>query len=500
MGLRSEGSKFALSAFGLNLFPSRPEASVVEDVDEIAAYFAARFRKFLETAPEARFALSHGRLLVRRVETTATDVVVGSFREDGSLSGLRPFLDPRFPLEVDAATYAQVIMVVIEAYHHTRRMPEAKRPRRLRRRIQDHVARLALPVPSAVLARCIDRLLSACFVSFEPAPISEEQRCEPPLFRTRRNLGGGMLNVVGRWLRDTESLDLWMQVHHVGSDGAPMQETLSRLEDTWGIKNALTIPRRRIAKPIGPRLVSAPGERAIHCLVAFIDFTPLLHLRSLWKERFAAEFGADVPVSALLIWLLAEQPEFRSRKFAIAVDVPADARHARGVDLIGVLPTVAEESDVHKKLPISFVRSFQNLVDAARERRGATWHAIRNAALLPAWLGAAALRLNPDTSRQTFGRTGLTILRKAKIFVAPMSDTAFDDGFIAIGGMDLEDIDGGSFAAVTIKGEAASITRYPAAIQRAMNAARKRLADELPAVIPSVEVDLHMGDRPRTGK
>jgi hypothetical protein len=62
----------------------------------------------------------------------------------------------------------------------------------------------------------------------------------------------------------------------------------------------------------------------------FIDFSPLFRLRDELKKRFAKGGIETVPLSAVFLWLLAYQPEFKGVKFANAVDVPANETKEAG--------------------------------------------------------------------------------------------------------------------------------------------------------------------------
>src|SRR5438445_12741877 len=104
----------------------------------------------------------------------------------------------------------------------------------------------------------------------------------------------------------------------------------------------------------------------------------------------------------------------------------------------------------------------------ARKRATPTYAAVRALALLPAFVANRLIALDLEHGRRTFGTVGVSILKDARVFTAPMSDFAWNDGFLAIGSLDLPASGGGTVAAVTIKGAADQIRRYPAAIRRAL--------------------------------
>jgi hypothetical protein len=182
------------------------------------------------------------------------------------------------------------------------------------------------------------------------------------------------------------------------------------------------------------------------------------------KTRFIKEGIEAIPVNALLLWCLAHQPEFQGVKFANAVDVPANETNGRGVDLVPICP--ADYFD--QRGFAAYLSDFNQLVLDARNRRSRSYRAMRNLALLPPVLASAALRLNPDAGRSTFGTVGISIVKSAKVVMGTMADQGFDGGFIVIGNMSLPSRNGHTSTAVSIKGEHAAIRSYPMAIRRAI--------------------------------
>jgi hypothetical protein len=79
---------------------------------------------------------------------------------------------------------------------------------------------------------------------------------------------------------------------------------------------------------------------------------------------------------------------------------------------------------------------------------------------------AHAVRANPAALDETFGSLRVTIVRDAKVFVAPMTDLGLGHGFFAIGSTALTAADGSRVTAVSIKGEAGSIAGHDAILRR----------------------------------
>ncbi|HWD18738.1 MAG TPA: hypothetical protein VHB20_05620 [Verrucomicrobiae bacterium] len=409
LGLRSEACKFGLTAFGLRV----PSSDL-----------APRLAEFLRHEPEARWALRHGKHHVERIPWPQPELAVGEFSGD-ELQALTPRAD-----------------AVLAAHRVTRLLPESARGAALLREAG----------PEA------QRLLSAAFLSIEPCPAN---RFQPPDFCARRDLGLGFLNFVARPVNGGRSVDLWLNVHHTASDGAPMQEMLSRLEAAWGCE-PVAYPGDDPRRPphLAPCQVPRAG-RALSLLVDFIDLAGLVQKRRDFNARSRAELGADAPLSSQLIWSLAQQPEFHGRKFSTAIDVPAGQGQPRAVDLIAIRP-----ADFPTQ--IEFSRAYLELVRAARARRTISYKTMRTTAQLHPGLAFRALAANAARTREVFGSVGLSILKDAKVFTAPMADTGFADGFMALGGSNLPTAEGGTVAAFTVKGDAEQIRHYPAALRAAL--------------------------------
>jgi len=445
LGLRSAASKFGLSALGLDLKGCNN-----------ASELAQRLQQFLAAEPEAHWALDHHRHVVERVPYPRPDLLLAEFGVDGSLQRIAPFLHRDVPTELPGPTRALVEESVTVAQQKTCALAEAVRGRALLGALG------RMPNASLAYAR---RLLSAPVLSLESINADPLARFGAPDFRFRRGLGFGVLDFVARV--HASSGDLWLNVHHAGADGAPMQEMLSRLEREWGVSAAPDFPCDDGAgvSMLCPAQIPAT-DRAISMVTDFIDFAPLLSERA----RFNAQLGVALPLSGFLIWKLAQEPEFAGRKFGTAVDLPPEGGSSRAVDLAAIRPSdYADQANGFSGFASDYIRLLSN----ARQRITPTYKAARMLAMTPLAIASRLVALDLEHGRRTFGTVGLSILKNAQVFSAPMSDFAWNDGFIAIGSMRLPALAGGSVAAVTIKGAEAQIRHYPAAIRRAISRAHR---------------------------
>ncbi len=467
LGLRSEAARFGLASLGLKLEPEPgpPDVSPA-NADSLEARFVRRWRAFLDHEPDARATLHHTPHLVERAPLTAIDVVQARFESDGRLTALHAELDPRFPAVVNAMEARVVEEVLIDAHAATRAESDRTRHRRLVTHVTDLLARSgpahALPARQAHAVR----LTQAAFVSFAPAPGDDAGRFEPPDFRRHRDFGASLLNAVVRLDATASTADLWLSIHHTGADGAPMQEMLSRLEQRWGRNAPAVWPAPDDAAP--PRITPlqcSPDDRPIHLLIDRFDFTPLIRWRTAANRRWGHRLGEPIPLPAVLIWHLAQQPAFAGRAFSTAVDVPGHAGQPRAVDLVALRPA---DYAHHPEPFLAFARDYGERVARARRRRGAGWRAMRALALLPPALAARALEVNQDRTRATFGTVGVTVLKEAGVFIAPMADAGWADGFLALGQLTLPAAGGGTVGFLTAKGTATQLAAYPAAVRQAL--------------------------------
>src|SRR6202035_4387767 len=200
--------------------------------------------------------------------------------------------------------------LIVEEFNRTRQLPEFARARILignvNRRWFDARKSGRLRSNGAAYG---ERILKSCCLSFETVGIDRDKRFEPPDFRIRRIIGGGFLNVVCR-RAPNDTMDIWIQIHHTGGDGAEMQEFLSRLETIWCTQPGILFPADPGHSPKILPCFASIEERPLHLISDFIDLSALSRLRNDLKTRFAKQGIEAIPVCALLDWCLAHQPEF----------------------------------------------------------------------------------------------------------------------------------------------------------------------------------------------
>jgi hypothetical protein len=158
---------------------------------------------------------------------------------------------------------------------------------------------------------------------------------------------------------------------------------------------------------------------------------------------------------------------------ASTVDVASSEGYERDVDVVPLKPAdFAGGGDPWNGI-VPFATEFNRLIALSRRRTSPLRRNMQTAGLLPPEVHSAAVYSNPAALDDTFGSLCITIIRDASVFVAPMTDLGLGHGFFAIGSTNLPSADGGRVTAVSIKGEAGSISRNFAVLQRIIARSRR---------------------------
>ena len=422
---------------------------------------AQALQAFLATEPDAHFALEWLPPVTNRRRIPAVDLVVLQFGPDGRLEAIDPYLAPSGPQVRESASpqvreprtrtritvlplpppdvCARVHDAVVQGYNRTSQLLEVDRPGRLLDAVRVALASAGLRAHEAYA----QRLVAASCLSFESIdPADPAQRFRPPAFAARRTLGFGYLSWVAR-TGAADTVDLWVSAHHVGLDGVPLQDLLDRLERAWGAGEIVAFPPPAPGRAfIDPHPCHAPGEREVDQLVTFVDLAPVFALREDLNARHARAIGGHVTFGTLIAWLLSQEPEFAGVRIASTVDVPASSGYERDVDVVSLRAADFATGEGPWDGFVEYAREFNRLVAAARARTSPVRVGMQTAGLIPAWAHAAVVRANPAALDDTFGTLCVTIVREARVFIAPMTDLGLTHGFFAIGSARLPSGDG----------------------------------------------------------
>jgi hypothetical protein len=259
-----------------------------------------------------------------------------------------------------------------------------------------------------------------------------------------------------------------VRANHVGIDGVPVQEILTRLEAAWGVVAPVEYPAcGAFANACaGPRACSASRDELAE-VQAFVDFAPLLAWRLRQNAILRDQGREPLPVSAAVTWCLARHPAFRGIRIASTVDVPPVDGLGRGVGVVVIRP--ADFLDHSDDGLARYAAAFAREVDLVRRRCSAGSRTLDAAALLAPEVAGTLLRHALTSSDRAFGSMGLSIIKDAKVFGAPLADVGQPDGFIAIGSLSLPTTDGRKAGCVCIKGPRSRIAEHPRFIAEAIS-------------------------------
>jgi hypothetical protein len=304
-----------------------------------------------------------------------------------------------------------------------------------------------------------------CTLAFEP-PITGPARFALPHRWSGDAVGASLdgdslplLNILCR-VDASGSVDVWVRINHVGADGVPMHEMLSRLEAAWGTADPVVYPTPEEFEPLSG-VVDCPGRADLGQVQTFVDFRPLL----AWRSRQNSLLPQPMTVAAALLWCLNRSAPFDGLYMGSTVEVGATGALGRGVGVVVARPAdYAPDADGLRR----YVLDFNRQVEATRRRASGGCKTLDALAFVPPRIATAVLADALRRGRSAFGSLGLTILKDARVFGAPIGTEPHADGFIAIGSMSLPSTDGRLVGCVCAKGPRSAIAVHPGAIRDAL--------------------------------
>lgn len=500
-----EATRYAIATLGLRRDLGR--APSVE-----APLLARALATFLRRQPDTHCALEWHRHEAVRISKSAVDVTWARFDVSGRLLSIEPFLDERVEVPYERFLRGLLVELVIEACNATRYERELHRPLALELHVMAAIdgllARTSLPQDAWDAATFwVWRVLTSTMVTFERLDSANDARrlCTPS-FVDARSFGLGALHARLR-LVGADSVDVWLEASPVAVDAAPLTEMLEALAADWGRTPVLfatdgdgvggpapkghpddgTVVSDDLVPPVpapppGRFDEAHPAEphvwgRAIRCaadapphVYASLD---LLDFEPFWAMR--RELG-DVSPTAMLLWMLAHQPAFANRRFAVTVDVPppdasppdaVDAR--RTVGMFGIRPADYFPGAFSGAGFAAFQMAFEREAVLTRKRASSGWRTVDRLGLVPSSQQRLIAPYALPLAMEAFGTVGVSVLRQAEVFLAPWHPL-FVDGFLAFGDLVHGAIGGQTRGAVSVKGG-----------RRRVEACREALAQALAA-------------------
>jgi hypothetical protein len=469
--LRTEHSKYSLAAFRLDLWSDlRTEDD--RSLGNAKKHIIERLAAFLKQHPTICRQLQWNTFSARGEEKSFVDIIHAEFNNEGSMEFIETRLDSNSKTlkHIDPELETMLNRNIINIYNDTRDFDDKNRPLIMKKRLLKWLftqRRMSKRVAEEA-KYYIERVLSGSFIHFEELPSShfslEGGRFDNPDFIIRKHPGFGILNILCRFDRSHTEADLWFQINHIPVDGVPMQEVLQDLKDRWGTCGDLVFPTPSFERTILPIVCSSrDSKKRIYHVIQFVDFRNLLRARRELNKRYAGEVREDITVVSLLAWGLAHHKCFDERKFTFPVDLSACMNRERTLGFVVIRPGVYFDKDKPKEGFINFQREFNRRLQATRARRSESYELLEIFALTPPFIYAATLKLMSAALAEITGTVGITIIKDADLFIAPLSDT-HPDGFLALGNLLVPTVEGGMVGAVSVKGSKDRVRDYLKAV------------------------------------
>lgn len=459
--LRTEQSKFVLTAFKLVF---REDQTAPPALDARKKVIIQKLQEFFKNEPETHWTILWTRHAARRQETDTVDFIHANFAEDGSLVSITPFFDASkgipeslIPLE----RQQKILQAIVSTYNQTRTIPDKLRPLVLRKRLLSWVKRTFRQDSTACVSTStyVQRVLSATYIHFEEHSL-DHTRFDIPSFITRRHPGWGYMNILCRFNKHSEEVDIWFQYHHTCVDGLPMQEVLSRLQSRFGSGQPVTIPAHTQEKdPSLLRCSTYNGKHGVYVTSAFVDFMPLIHATQEKRDLL----GSQVCVTPLRLfaWKLGNHPVFKNIKFLFPIDIPATEERERTLGIVVIRPSLYADPE---KGFLEFLYEFDHLVKTTRERKSRTYEMIESFTFNPPFFYNLSLKLLDRGLREHTGTFGISVIKDATVFLAPYTDI-HTDGWMGITNFFLPAEKGETVCNISIKGPRDKVIKYLKAVQ-----------------------------------
>ena len=482
-GILLKSDIWDISRFMLGIFRVTPysDGAPPETAEEARERFLTRFGAFLRAHGELHWAIMQKTFRLHRKRLTETDLLEVEFRPDGTLENARMVFDPRYPpapalTEKDIAT---ILSLFVRAHNRLIGQNESARLRKLYRKVKRRVlylnaANLAKRMEAVRLLR---RIMNASCVTFLPMPESDgeaavrAERLKTPDLTASRHPGWGLLNVFVRIRPGLREADLWVQFHHVPVDGLAMQESLSELKTEWGEAGKMFFPAPGTPEA-APEIRETPHKGTFRAR-AFFRFDGLLEVRRELNREYSAEMRGPATIAGMILWGLAKSPQLHDAKMLFPVDVepgrmeegtPPDSLE-RELSLVFIRPS--DYMTHAEKLGgfLSFQREFNRRLKKTRYRCSETYEMMELLSMIHPLFYHYAKHLMPNAFHDVVGTFGISVLRNAEVFIAPLTDLQIR-GFLAFGRMDMPCEDGGTAGCASICGTRAQIDAYMAALER----------------------------------
>lgn len=469
--LRTEKCKFALAVFRLDLW-SDSKTTDRRTLELAKKHLIERLASFLQQHPSTHWQLCWKRFSAQRQEKHSIDIVHVKFHKNGTLESLVPYLDPENTIDISSQLQDTLVKGIVKGYNKTKDLPDKIRPLILKRQMGKWLLskpELNTPGINDRSRSFIDRVLSAAYISFEKLTATSfdmhEKRFQAPSFIKYKHPGFGFLNILCRFTSDLREADLWIQFSHVPIDGVPMQEVLRDLKRRWGVCGDFRFPSPGSKQKSTLELCSTKNaKRETYIINDFVDFRPFLKYRRELNRNYAHRLQGGITTAALLMWKLSTYRVFEDIKFAVPVDLRATTHRERTLGFVFMRPNIYFDRYRPDRGFLKFQQEFNQQLRATWKRRSESYKLLDSYSLASPAVYSLTSKLLSSVIGEFVGTLGLTIIKKADLFIAPLSDI-HKDGFIAISNFFNVAEDGKKVCSVSIKGPKDKIEQYLEAIK-----------------------------------
>ena len=476
--LKGDISKFMLGIFRVTPYS---DGAAPETMPEARERFLSRFGEFLRAHGELHWSIMQKTFRLHRKRLTETDLLEVEFRPDGTLENARMTFDPRYPPSgaLSDSDIRMLLSFFVRTHNRLTGLADSVRARKLYRKVKRRVlylnaANLAKRMEAVRLLR---RIMNASCVTFLPLPEDGDadaihaERLKTPDVTVYRHPGWGLLNVFVRIHPDRSEADLWIQYHHVPVDGLAMQEVLSELKAEWGEAGKMCFPAP--GSPAAEVEIRETPHKGLFRARAFFRFDGLLEMRRRLNQKHQREMRGPATIAGMILWGLAKSPQLQDAKMLFPVDVePGSApegkppqRFERELSLVFIRPS---DYMTHKEKMggfLLFQREFNRRLKKTRYRCSETYEMLELLSMIHPLFYYYAKYLMPREFHDVVGTFGLSVLRHAEVFIAPVTDLQIR-GFLAFGRMDMPCEGGGTAGCVSSCGTREQIDAYLTALER----------------------------------
>ena len=464
--LRGESSKFVLGCFRLK--PDSTALFPAPTADMAISRLAAKLAAYLRLTDAIGYWVEPGKLAFYRRRRRFRDLLFVEVDDIGMIVQLKPYFDGVIR---DQDVLDETLEFIKYQCNKKHNMPEQERAVALMESMKRWSRRQSRFYYFGRRRRMylVHRILNAAVLFCEvsgaaPGSYPVKERFQLPDFRKYRIPGFGMLGVVARFSPDLREVDLWCQFNHVATDGLPMQEFLNKLKQDWGCVGNVVYPALA-DNTFGNIQLRYAGEGNFRALF-FAEFEPLLAVRRYLNAHYREAMGGPAAVAGLIMWGLSRHEAFVRQKILLPVDAGMDDGD-RNLGLMMIRPKQFASDGSNNQLEdyCRFQKEMNLRLEQARSGRGAVSEFLELCALMHPFFYHLARRIWPRALDEVLGTAGLSILRDAEIFIAPMTEFQ-SGGFIAIGNLVVPTQDNRTAAAVSMAGTRQQIRSCLEAMQR----------------------------------